>query len=497
MTSDSVASFLDLARDQGLLPREQVEDLFRQPDMPHTDLQALCGFLEKRGVLTHYQAEKIRNGQGYELTFAGYPILGEYGLCPGGTAFKGSHPSLRTPLIVRRLRADWLAPSDNISAYVQRAQAAAPITHPNLGQLLDAGVSQDEAFVVLEPFDGGDLDSLIADIGPMPATLAADYGRQVALALDAAHSRGILHGDVHPGNIVAGPVVASSRLRADGTPRMRPAPNAIVKLMELGLVPMRATATGEYSPPERATTSSATAAGDVYMLGGSLYYLLTAKSPASIAPLVALRPDVSAPFVMLVEEMMAQVPTDRPSIAQCVQALQSLAKGQIPPPRKPDSEEVKLTALTPGEVELVSAEPGEVNLVPMSHETAPAEFADHSDVMPASFAPPQFADANNYWGQPATAPAEFVPTGFDASHYAAAAPQADTPPREPRLAPAPKRSNRQQLYMWIGAGLILQIAAVVIWYFVIRGTSEPEPENNTPAPTKKVVPKPKPNKPQS
>jgi hypothetical protein len=491
MTSDSVASFLDLARDQGLLPREQVEDLFRQPDMPLSDLLALCDFLEKRGVLTPYQAGMIRNGQGQELTFAGYPILGEIGPCPGGTAFKAAHPSLRTPLVVRRLRADWLAPTDNVSAYIQRAQTAAPVVHPNLAHLLDAGVSRDEAFVVLEPFEGSNLEKLIADIGPMPAVLAADYARQVSLGLEAAHARGIVHGGVCPANILVGPIVATSRMREDGTPRMRPAPAATVKLMELGLVPQRA-AHGEYAPPERAGSSEFTAAGDTFMLGATLYYLLTGKSPSAAAPLASLRPDLPAGFAPLVAEMLARNPGERPSIRHCVAAFQALSKGQAPPARNGDSGEVKLTALAAGDVELVHAEAAPMELIPAEHEPAPAEFANFDDHAPMA---QPFAPAGAGWGQPA--PADFIPSALDASAYAAAPAAPTNKPAEPKPAPAPKRSNRQLLYMWLGAGLVLQLAALVIWYFVFKGAAEPEPEPYTPPATKKATPKPKPNKPQS
>ena len=74
MPSESIASFLELARENNLLGGEDVDALFQQPDVPQRDLAALCDFLQKRGVLTGYQAEMIRAGKGYELNFAGYPI---------------------------------------------------------------------------------------------------------------------------------------------------------------------------------------------------------------------------------------------------------------------------------------------------------------------------------------------------------------------------------------------------------------------------------------
>src|SRR5471032_1145915 len=98
MPSESIASFLDLARENRILQPEDVDAIYRQPDVPQHNLAALCDFLQLRGVLTRYQSDAIRSGKGYELNFAGYPILEEIGPCPGGTAYKGTHPSLRTPV---------------------------------------------------------------------------------------------------------------------------------------------------------------------------------------------------------------------------------------------------------------------------------------------------------------------------------------------------------------------------------------------------------------
>jgi len=124
MPSDSVTSFLDRARASRLLPPDQVDDLIRRPDVPQEDLAAVCGFLQARGVLTGYQADLILAGRTDELTFAGYPVVGELGPCPGGTAYRALHPSLRTPVILRRLRPDVAGPAGDVAAFVRRAQEA-------------------------------------------------------------------------------------------------------------------------------------------------------------------------------------------------------------------------------------------------------------------------------------------------------------------------------------------------------------------------------------
>ena len=125
MPSDSVVGFLDRAQANRVLFPEQVEQLIRQPDIPQSDVNSFCEYLLTRGVLTRFQATAIRDARGQELTFAGYPVIDELGPCPGGTAYKALHPSLRTPLVLRRIRAEWLVPDDTVENYLQRTDRSA------------------------------------------------------------------------------------------------------------------------------------------------------------------------------------------------------------------------------------------------------------------------------------------------------------------------------------------------------------------------------------
>ena len=70
MPSDSIAGFLDRAQASRVLFPDQIEQLIRQPDIPQTDLAALCAYLLSRGVLTQFQADALRAGRGNELSFA-------------------------------------------------------------------------------------------------------------------------------------------------------------------------------------------------------------------------------------------------------------------------------------------------------------------------------------------------------------------------------------------------------------------------------------------
>ncbi|MBL8864921.1 MAG: hypothetical protein JNK93_05115, partial [Planctomycetia bacterium] len=64
MPSDSVESFLDLARENRLLPSDQVQDLVRRSEVPQANVPALCEALVARGLLTPFQAHRIREGRG-------------------------------------------------------------------------------------------------------------------------------------------------------------------------------------------------------------------------------------------------------------------------------------------------------------------------------------------------------------------------------------------------------------------------------------------------
>jgi eukaryotic-like serine/threonine-protein kinase len=344
MPSESVVGFLDQAQASRVLFPEQVEQLIRQPDMPQSDLSSFCEFLLSRGVLTRFQASAIREARGQELSFAGYPVIDELGPCPGGTAYKALHPSLRTPLLLRRISFDWLAPADNPTDFIARAKAFGMLTHPNIVHLLDVGIYRDELFAVIEqPLDATDLETMAKEIGgAMPGFLAAEYCRAIASTLRLAHERGGTHGDVQPANLLVGPL--SVKTLPDGQLRRRPAPDAVVRLAELGLVPRRPAAITDlknlspYLSPERVDSGVCNPSGDIYGLGATLYFLLagrapfSADSPSELAAkirvtftpsLAALRPDLPAELVALVGKMMDKQPESRPATAADVEAALS------------------------------------------------------------------------------------------------------------------------------------------------------------------------------
>ncbi|VTR94858.1 serine threonine protein kinase : Serine/threonine protein kinase (Fragment) OS=Rhodopirellula maiorica SM1 GN=RMSM_05438 PE=3 SV=1: Pkinase [Gemmata massiliana] len=356
MPSDSIASFFNDAKANRVLFPDQVEQIIRQPDAPQTDLTALCSYLLEKGVLTQYQADAIREGRGQDLSFANYPVVDKIGPCPGGTAYRALHPSLRTPVVLRRLNTSAFGNSSN-SGVINRARTFGMLPHANLLPLLDAGEYRGEAYAVLDqPTDSTDLGSLLIEIGgAMPGFLAAEYGWAIASALRTIHDRGGWHGEVRPGLIIVGPL--TTKAYPDGTTKRRPAHNAIVKLAETGLIPAHAlTAQNSRTPdvlaylsPESVDSNSYDARGDIYGLGASLYLMLAGRAPhtantpnelatkihsAEAVPLSKLRPDLPPDLAALVMRMIAKRPEDRPQTAQEVQDVLApfCRAGTLPPP---------------------------------------------------------------------------------------------------------------------------------------------------------------------
>jgi serine/threonine protein kinase len=475
MPSDSIAGFLDRAQANRVLFPEQVEQLIRQPDLPHSDLTALCEYLQARGVLTRFQADAIREGRGHDLNFAGYPVIDVVGPCQGGTAYRALHPSLRTPLVLRRFAPGAFAPRDTAEAVVNRARTFGTIPHPNIQPVLDAGVHDGQAYAVLDlPADASDLGTLLREVGgAMPGFLAAEYGWAVAAALRAVHERGGWHGEVRPGLMSVSPVV--TKTRDDGTARRRPAPNATVKLTDVGLIPVSVPAAVDpppvdvltYLPPERLDGGRYDPRGDLYGLGATLYLLLSGRPPFTAhtpeellhkvravepTPLASLRPNDPPDLTALVGRLMAKRLEHRPqTAAEVCQALAPHCRpGVLPPDPAP--------AAIPEALPMSSVHPPALVVTPVAEELPDDEEADEPDAWGVN--PNAFADA-------------------------AAASVADTGQRRRRqLTDADKTKSR----LWIAIGLCLHLTAVALVVAWALGVFSSPPDMAPPTEPRKSDP---------
>lgn len=152
----------------------------------------------------------------------------------------------------------------------REAVAAARLTHPNIVSLYDTGTDGERVYLVLEYVNGPTLRDVIAEVRTLDIGVVAVIGERVARALDFAHSRGLVHRDVKPANILIG---------EDGTVKV--ADFGIAKaefdkdLTRTGTV----LGTAAYVAPEQVMAKPLDGKADQYSLGCVLYEALTGQRP--------------------------------------------------------------------------------------------------------------------------------------------------------------------------------------------------------------------------
>src|SRR5262249_15529075 len=168
----------------------------------------------------------------------------------------------------------------NLQRFEREVKVTATLTHPNTVQVYDYGHAEDGTFYyVMEYLPGLTLEELVKREGPLPPARAIHFLRQVCGALKEAHSRGLIHRDIKPGNVMIcerGGVPGVARLLDFGLVLPPVSEPDGEKLTQDGTV----TGTPAYLSPEQAGgQEQVDARSDIYSLGALAYFLLTGRPP--------------------------------------------------------------------------------------------------------------------------------------------------------------------------------------------------------------------------
>ena len=203
-----------------------------------------------------------------------YEFRGELGAGASGSVFLATDTHLKRRVAVKIVTENPDNPEYSLR-FTREAQVMARLKHPNIVTVHDSGVEDDLLYIVMELVEGGTLADVLATEGKLEPGRAIVICEQLCRAVEYAHSEGVVHRDIKPGNIL---------IDHDGT----------VKLTDFGLVgevlpdvyqKQGLTRTGvaigtpRYMAPEQATTPTRSDhRADIFSIGTVFYEMLTGKT---------------------------------------------------------------------------------------------------------------------------------------------------------------------------------------------------------------------------
>jgi serine/threonine protein kinase len=243
-------------------------------------------------------------------------VLGQGGM---GTVYRATQLRLNRPVALKVLPpTTHVRGKTRLERFLREAQIAAQLSHPNIVQVFDVGQEQGVFFMAMELVEGRNLRDIVVADGFLPEAHVCDIFLQGARALEAALEKNLIHRDIKPENIMIdakGRVkVADFGLARDLASAARiTAPGAII-------------GTPAFMSPEQGEGKDVDHRSDLYSLGASMYFALTAlfpynaRNPAQIIhmhihdPIPNPRtynPTVSEACAALIHRLMAKKPEDR------------------------------------------------------------------------------------------------------------------------------------------------------------------------------------------
>ena len=303
----------------------------KRDDPQHIDRRLARQAVQAR-ALSLWQAQQIIAGRTSGFKVDRYVLVDLIGQGGMGRVYLARDTRLNREVALKILSPERVNNPRAIARFQREARVGAQLQHENLVRIYDFGESSGRYYLVMEYIEGKTIGTLISERGAISPPTAVKLVRQVALGLEHAYRKGLVHRDVNPYNIL---------VTRDGTAKLADLGLAI-DLAEDDRVTREGATVGtfDYVAPEQARHShSADIRSDIYSLGCSLYHMCSGQVPFPTpslpeklfahqamepAPLAQLVPNVAPGLSEVVQRMMSKSPDDRYATPlQVAQALES------------------------------------------------------------------------------------------------------------------------------------------------------------------------------
>ena len=426
-------------------------------------------------------------------TIVHYKLLEKLGAGGMGEIYKAEDTRLHRTVAVKVLTPAVSGDDERRKRFLQEAQAASALNHPNIITVYDIVTEGDTQCIVMEYVAGKTLRDSTPP-GGIPVPQALGYAVQMASALGVAHAAGIIHRDLKPSNIMI-------------------TPSGLVKILDFGLAkwlePLPGEQSGEqptveqnqltregsiigtvsYMSPEQAEGKRVDTRSDIFAFGSVLYEMLTGRRAFEgtsgistlsailrdeVKPIYETAPDVPPLLEQIVLRCLQKDPDSRwQSMKQIEGALTTLQRqldpgSQYGSPLSTTTMHVPAAAVPPPAPPTAARPPAEPPPVapppPAPRPAAPSAAAPPPPAPPA--APPPAASSN-----PPSAPPPPVPSGASKPATPAPATRATVAARP---ATSPNASKTMAVLLGL-VGVVLVGAAGTGWWYTHRNPPPPPP----------------------